>query len=395
MKFLIHAPNFKPNVGGVAEYTHQLSKNLQKRGHKVVVLSRCYEKKYFNKEKYVIERYNLKKIKRSSYLLSKILLYKKLSFFINKHKPDVLISNSFNHEANIVNITCKIKQIPHCLVVHGNDISYDKRKYNFVLEGLRKLKIKTDLYIGVNKSDVIFANSKYTKSKLLKKGVSGERLFVLNPGISRDFLEYAKSMSSSKVKKYRNKINVDKSQSVILSVGRLIKRKGFDRVIKAISLLSETEKDSITYIIAGKGEYKVELERLVERLNLNEVVNLLGYVSEKEKHKLYYISDVFVMPNVNLKNDTDIEGFGIVLLEAGAHNTPVIAGTYGGTSDAIIDGKTGTRVDSKNIQTIKTAILNLKNSNIKNDEIRNVIEEKFLWEKRVKKFVNKIKKTTL
>ena len=97
-------------------------------------------------------------------------------------------------------------------------------------------------------------------------------------------------------------------------------------------------------------------------------------MSDEEKNCLYQISDLFVMPNISVKNDQ--EGFGIVLLEAGRYGLPVIASNIEGIKDAVIDGKTGHLIEEKNAQGF---INNITNPDIDLSLLKNIISSNFDW----------------
>jgi phosphatidylinositol alpha-1,6-mannosyltransferase len=94
----------------------------------------------------------------------------------------------------------------------------------------------------------------------------------------------------------------------------------------------------------------------MKKLHLQDNVVFTGYVSEDEKAFYYNAADVFVMPNRELENG-DVEGFGIVFLEANIYGKPVIGGRSGGAVDAIVDGKTGLLVNPIDIEEIASAII--------------------------------------
>jgi phosphatidylinositol alpha-1,6-mannosyltransferase len=145
-------------------------------------------------------------------------------------------------------------------------------------------------------------------------------------------------------------------REVLLSVGRLVKRKGFDMTIAAIAEMTEAERKNLLYFIAGSGPDEAYLKSLVPA-GLQDKIIFLGGVSEADKWSWLERADIFVMPARDM--DGDIEGFGIVYLEANLAGKPVIAGASGGVRDAVTDGDNGLLVDPENVDSIKTAIIRL------------------------------------
>ncbi len=133
---------------------------------------------------------------------------------------------------------------------------------------------------------------------------------------------------------------------LVLSVGRLVARKGHELVIQSLPALRQRFPE-LHYVIAGDGEHRPALEALVQQLGLEETVTFLGQVDDLTKEALYSLCEVFAMPNRPL-GGTDWEGFGIVFLEAALWARPSIGGGHGGTLDAIDDGVTGLLVETKN-----------------------------------------------
>jgi phosphatidylinositol alpha-1,6-mannosyltransferase len=128
----------------------------------------------------------------------------------------------------------------------------------------------------------------------------------------------------------------DDSSFVLLSVGRLIPRKGFLWFIRNVVPALPA---NIHYWLVGEGPQHSDIERAVRQLGLTDRVNLFGLVDEASLVECYRQADLFVMPNVPLADD--MEGFGLVLLEAAACATPAIAADLEGIRDAVVDGETG------------------------------------------------------
>src|SRR5262249_14775190 len=134
------------------------------------------------------------------------------------------------------------------------------------------------------------------------------------------------------------------SGPVILTVGSLVERKGQDMIIRALPLIANAVP-GVSYLIVGDGPYKANLKTLVTSMGLQDRVVFTGRVSDEELPEFYALSDVFAMPSRACLDSNDVEGFGMVFLEAGATGKPVVAGRSGGIEDAVVDGVTGLLVD--------------------------------------------------
>ncbi len=158
---------------------------------------------------------------------------------------------------------------------------------------------------------------------------------------------------------------------VILTVGRLIERKGIDMTLRALPQV--LERYPVHYLIVGTGPYRALLEELVRTLGLEAHVTFTGPVDNDHLVAHYQLCDVFVMPNRELA-DHDTEGFGLVFLEANACGKAVIGGRAGGAVEAVREGQNGLLVDGGNPAEIATAILRL----LDDSELRQRLEQQGL-----------------
>jgi glycosyltransferase involved in cell wall biosynthesis len=142
----------------------------------------------------------------------------------------------------------------------------------------------------------------------------------------------------------------------LLSVGRLVPRKGIDTVLRALPMLPE----SVTYRIVGDGPDEPRLRRLAQNLNLHARVQFLGNLSGAALAEEYQRCVLFVLPSRRTP-DGELEGLGLVFFEAAAWGRPVLAGRSGGEVDAVVDGETGLLVDGESVEQVAAAIDTLLN----------------------------------
>lgn len=225
-------------------------------------------------------------------------------------------------------------------------------------------------------ADAVIANSEFTRQELHRMGVAEGRIELIHPGVDverfRPGLPYAD---------LRQSIGIDSAQSLVLSVGRLQRRKGFDTVIRSLPQLIEKGID-VYYAIIGIGEDKEFLLALSQELGVSDRVLFLGHVSDSNLPRWYGACDVFAMPNRDIDGDT--EGFGMVFIEAGACGKPVIAGQSGGTGSAVRDGETGIRVDGASVGAVTNGLadllLSLHKRQLMGKAGRARAEESFSWD---------------
>lgn len=186
-------------------------------------------------------------------------------------------------------------------------------------------------------ADKVIANSDFTRDELIRMGVAQESIALVSPGV--DIQRFRPGLRCDDLKA---SIGLEREQKLILSVGRLQRRKGFDMVLRSLLELVHMGVD-VKYALIGTGEDFQYLRDLAEGIGVSDRVTLLGHVEPDDLPRWYNASDVFVMANREINGDT--EGFGMVFLEAAACGKPTIAGTAGGTGAAVVHGVTGYRVN--------------------------------------------------
>ncbi len=153
----------------------------------------------------------------------------------------------------------------------------------------------------------------------------------------------------------RSTLGLD-GMKVVVSVGRLIRRKGQDRLIEALPLIRESIPNA-HLLLVGEGSYGKYLRKLARRKGVTDAVTFVGRVQFSELPKYFCVGDVFAMPSRSRFGGLEVEGLGIVYLEASSCGLPVIAGKSGGAPDAVIEGRTGVLVNGNNVEEISNAII--------------------------------------
>jgi phosphatidylinositol alpha-1,6-mannosyltransferase len=125
---------------------------------------------------------------------------------------------------------------------------------------------------------------------------------------------------------------------LLLTVGRLVPRKGIDTTLRALPTVLDAVPD-LTYLVVGTGPDRARLDALATTLGVRDHVQFEGHVPADDLPHYYGAADLFVMPS--REAPPDVEGFGIVFLEAGACGLPVVGARTGGIPDAVRDGETG------------------------------------------------------
>ena len=278
-----------------------------------------------------------------------ILLLPEKAFL--KFLPTVLASDFYDHFA-IKKFKNHYKNIANAEFVHfwhpESAMAFLDKKYIVTCHGMDILPanmkgFRKEKYEAVfNNAKLINVNSNFTKRLLLNTfDAVEEKVRVINPPI-----EYEKFIRNDCAKK--------KGKPVIGTLTRFNKRKNVPNIIKALKSLREKYHLDFIYYLAGNG---LEKRRILQELKRAKFEwKYFGEISDDEKNKEFYPSlDVFVMPPLELPND--VEGFGIVYLEANACGIPVVASKTGGAREAVKEGVSGIFADPTNPEDIAAKII--------------------------------------
>jgi len=218
---------------------------------------------------------------------------------------------------------------PITCILHGLDVTWGNSLYQ---------KLWVNFFF--NKIDLFIAVSQSTKAIAIKAGIPEEKISVIPNGVEKSLIS---PLSKNDLQK---KLALElENKFILLSLGRLVKRKG---VLWFIENVAHKLPNNILYLIAGAGPQHEKIQQAIKRLSLEKKVILLGLVDEQTKQSLFTHTDLFIQPNIPIEND--VEGFGITQLEAGICGLPSISSDLEGIKDAIQEGKNGWLIESLNAQ---------------------------------------------
>lgn len=372
-KILIATIEFPPQKGGIANYLAGLAGALPQ--DKVAILCPRHEgaENFDGREKYKIFRRNL---------FSKFIWPKWLPMIYHlwraarREKVEAILVGQVLPVGTAAMIFNKFFKIPYFISCHGMDIltaAGDPRKKNLMNKILER-------------ASGVIANSEFTKNELIKLAVPENKITIIYPGV-----KVAGGIEPEKILEIKNRLGLA-DKKIILTVGRLVARKGQDKVIKAMPKILERAPNAI-YVVAGDGPERKNLELEIKNYELENNVLLLGKISEEKKNAFYQLCDVFVM--VPRQIGADVEGFGTVYLEANSFGKPVVAGRSGGVAEAVVDGVTGLIIDPENINQISEAVIKILSDEALAKKLgeqgRERVGKEFRWEaqaEKLKKLLN-------
>lgn len=258
---------------------------------------------------------------------------------------------------------------------HGHEVGWAKTPVTKQL--LRKI---------AKEVDVLTYLTEYTRKQILK-GLpenAAAKMHQLLPAVdSEQFNISNKSLGTE----LRTQIGFA-NRPVIVSVSRLMARKGHDQLIKSMPRV-RAQIPGAALVIVGDGPYRKKLEKLVSKLSLEQDVYFTGKVPFVDLPKWYAVGDIFVMPCRTRTAGWDVEGLGIVYLEASATGLPVIAGDSGGAPEAVEPGQSGFIVSGTNQDQLVKQIVELLADSELRDRMgtfgRNWVQTNWTWDRVVQR----------
>jgi len=207
--------------------------------------------------------------------------------------------------------------------------------------------------------DVVTYLGDFTQQAIARRFKDQNKLIKIAPGIDT---EHFRPLDGREL---REKYGIA-DRATIVSVGRLVHRKGQDRLVEAMPLvLKEIPEAHLVFI--GEGPHRKKLDQLVKRHKLENHVTFIGRIQYSDLPRHFSLGDIFAMPSRSRLFGLEVEGLGIVYLEASACGLPVVGGNSGGAPDAVKEGITGFVVDGNKLPEIADRIITL----LKDDELRN------------------------
>lgn len=213
------------------------------------------------------------------------------------------------------------------ILAHGSELLPTRQRWR------RKIWGQLQSWV-LRRADLVVANSHYT-ARLVNEVAPKAKVIALPLAV--DPVRFCPgSMADS-----RKNLSLPLQKFIISSVSRIHRYKGFETVFRAIANLPIQEKENILYVIAGTGPDREMLTRIADELGISAQILWLGFVKDENLTDIYRASDVFVLCTQENSQSREVEGFGLVFLEAQSCGTPVIGTRAGGIPDAISDNQGG------------------------------------------------------
>jgi phosphatidylinositol alpha-1,6-mannosyltransferase len=276
-----------------------------------------------------------------------LALARQLRGLLTTVSPDLVYSGHWRATGLALRIAMAgLGRKPHYVqAIHGSEVLYLLQ--NDAPRGHRRL-----FHWTTDSARRLVALGGYQGELLVRLGVERSRIFVSPEGVDVDRFERVDPPTVGAIRDRHGLVG----RFALLTVGRLVERKGHDTVIRALPRVVH-DLPEVVYLIVGSGPYESHLRSLARELELDDRVVFCGHVPEGELVAYYHACDAFAMISRELADDT--EGFGIVFMEAAACGKPTIGGRAGGVPDAIVDGETGLLVEPTAVEHVAEAIVRI------------------------------------
>jgi phosphatidylinositol alpha-1,6-mannosyltransferase len=339
--------NFAPVVGGLEDLVTNQFRGLRRLGHDVRIATAHAD---------VPAEDGVLRAERPGFRAFAIFAWKSARELARSWQPDVILCGS----ATTLPIGwwfARRRGIPVVAIVYGGELVHTRRG---VRAGVRAV---------LRAADHVVAISRQTASLAESAGIDPQRLSIVPPGVAAERVGAAAADAPDPWPGRR----------VLLSVGRLVRRKGILEFIEqALPRIVESHPDVLYLVVGGDATASLShAERLSERitsridaLGLGDHARWLGSLGDAELASLFRRADLFVLPVLDIPDD--VEGFGIVFLEAALGSTASVATRVGGIPDAVSDGETGVLVEPGDATAIVRAIDGL----LSDDELRNRLAQR-------------------
>lgn len=310
----LHPPHNQPleSVGGMQNVSIQLVEALERRGDVEL--------------KTIIQRAPWKGIGLST----TVFLFRLLALIpaaVKEFKPDVILFSSMVTAGVIPFLPGRITT-PMVTINHGQDVTLPFPVYQRYLP------------VVFNKLSGVISVSRATRQASISRGLSPEKGVALPNGLD-SHVNGVECSSEEARKRLSRKLNLDLSpdRPLLLTVGRQVRRKGHSWFIREVLPRLESR---VNYLIVGDGPEHELIRQVIDQSAHKDAIHLVGRQPNDVLQLAYCSSDLFVMPNIPVKGD--MEGFGIVLLEANQRGLPAVASDLEGIRDVIVQGVNGYRV---------------------------------------------------
>jgi len=338
-KVLIVTNDFPPRNGGIQSFVHALATRLPADG--VVVYAPAWNgaAEFDARQPFPVIRHP------GSLMLPLPSVGARACALLAEHGCDTVL---FGAAAPLGLLAPRLRQAGAQRIVgltHGHEAGWA------ALPGARSLLRR----IG-DEVDVLTYLAEYFRIRMTRalSGEAADRMVKLAPGV--DPAVFRPGAGGLQI---RRQLGIAPGRQVVVCVSRMVPRKGQDMLIRAWPTVREQAAGDPLLLLVGDGPYRPRLDRLAAAAGVADSVLFTGPVSWADLPAYYDAGNIFAMPCRTRRAGLDVEGLGIVYLEASATGLPVISGDSGGAPDAVIDGETGYVVPGRDPRALAGRLIQL------------------------------------
>ncbi len=373
-KILCITNDFGPRAGGIETFLIGLIERLP---HSTVIVYTSQQGDTKAYDQAWLDKFGVEVIRdRSKILLPSLRVGKRVRALLRERKIETVF---FGAAAPLALLSHGLRRAGAKKIValtHGHEVWWSKIwPFSWLL---RRIGHGVDhlTYLG-----------EFTRSKISSCLTKSQReaMVKIAPGI--DTAHFAPQKSTDSLRSELGLLE----KKVIISVGRLVHRKGQDILIDAMAEIAK-RVDNAHLVLIGEGPYRKHLEDRARKVGVTDHITFIGRIGYVDLPRYIAVGDIFSMPARSRFAGLEVEGLGIVYLEASACGLPVVGGDSGGAPDAVLHGETGLVVDGRSKSAVAAAIIELFLDSKRAEEMgargRNWVEQNWNWQLWAEKFKN-------
>ncbi len=292
-----------------------------------------------------------------------------------KKKQNLVICATWYPEAFL----CSMVGVEYVILAHGTEIMLTKNfMKRLIWEPLKRVILRNAKYVIANShftAKLVLAVEPRVKVIALPLAVDIDKFFPGNP-------------EAAKVK-----LGVS-GKKVISTVSRVLRYKGHETVFSALKKLELQQLEQIVYLVVGTGPYLESLKQLAKRLQIEKYVRFMGSVADEERLLVYQASNLFLLCSWEEKEEQNVEGFGLVLLEAAACGAAVLGTDSGGIPDAVNESHGGILIPERGVDELaahlRSLVENPEIARFSGKRLTEFVRSECTWEKYATRFLNEI-----
>src|SRR5262249_45877381 len=363
------ASDYKPKPGGIAAYLDSLARGLIDRGARVRVLAVVPAEDHVRLT--FLDRYELwvspfpvtyderprnwvgygvvsvlemlrcvpsaivrRLVEQTGAFAESVRSINQLQKLLPIEKPNIVVFGHLDLNLYPFALYLAEQRIPYGIIAHDSEIYRNSSRINDIVR--RGMMLKRAAWVA--------ANSNHTRLLLNQWRLPSNKVMIVRPPISEEALREGRIREPKSGDRYN-----------LITIGRLVKAKGIDIVLRALAILNAEGVD-FQYVVVGDGSQREALEKLAQAVGIESRVHFTGFISDEAKWPLLRKAEAFVMPS-RVDPRVQHEGFGLAFLEAAAFGVAGLGSTGGGIPEAVIDGQTGLLVPEDSVERLAEALI--------------------------------------